>query len=47
MRQFLDDDQTDDPSDMAGMELGILAPVETNYSFVIRMVAYAVRDLYV
>jgi hypothetical protein len=31
---FLGDDQTDDPSDMVGMELGILAPVKTNPSYI-------------
>jgi len=34
MRQLLGDDQTDDPSDMAGMELGILASVKTNQSYI-------------
>jgi hypothetical protein len=34
MRQLLGDDQTDDPSDMVGMELGILAPVKTNPSYI-------------
>jgi hypothetical protein len=32
MRQPLGDDQTDDPSDVAGMKLGILASAETNQS---------------
>jgi hypothetical protein len=34
MRQLIGDDQTDDPSDMVGMELGILAPVKTNPSYI-------------
>jgi hypothetical protein len=33
-RQLLGDDKTDDPSDIAGMELGILAPVKTNQSYI-------------
>jgi hypothetical protein len=31
---LLEDDQSDDPSDMASMELGILAPVKTNQSYI-------------
>jgi hypothetical protein len=34
MPQLLGDDETDDPSDMAGVELGILAPVKTNQSYI-------------
>ena len=34
MRELLGDDETNVPSDMAGMDFGILAPLKTNQSYI-------------